>query len=109
MSKDKYIKYALKMFDVLSVFIPVYIDLNIKDIVETYPYAHSILMHSIHVYLWLILFSTLITFQILMNAASAMVAVTMGVLIQWGAMSASVHLERNCTGIKRTALVSVGD
>lgn len=44
-----------------------------------------------------------------MNAASAMVAVTMDVLIQWGAMSVSVHLERNCTGIKRTALVSMGD
>lgn len=43
-----------------------------------------------------------------MNAASAMVAVTMGVLIQWEAMSVSVRLERNCTGIKRTASVSVG-
>lgn len=43
-----------------------------------------------------------------MNAASAMVVVTMGVLIQWGATSVSVHLERNCIGIKRTALVSVG-
>lgn len=43
-----------------------------------------------------------------MNAASAMVAVTMGVLIQWGAMSVSVRLERNCTGIKRTASVRVG-
>lgn len=42
-----------------------------------------------------------------MNAASAMVAVTLGVLIPWGAMSVSAHLERNCTGIKRTVLVSV--
>lgn len=42
----------------------------------------------------------------LMNAASAMVAVTMGALTQWEAMSASVHLERNYTGIKRTVLVS---
>lgn len=73
-----------------------------------YTYAHSILMHSRHAYLWLILL-TLITFQILMNAVSAMVAVTMVVLIQWGAMSVSVHQERNCTGIKRTVLVSMGD
>lgn len=100
--------YALKLFDVLSAFIRVYIDLNIKDIVQMYTYARSILMHSIHAYLWLVLL-TLIIFQILMNAASAMVAVTMGVLIQWGATSVSVHRERNCTGIKRTALVSVGD
>lgn len=42
-----------------------------------------------------------------MNAASAMEAVTLGVLIPWGAMSVSAHLERNCTGIRRTVLVSV--
>ena len=42
MSKDKYMQYALKLFDVLSAFIHVYIDLNIKDIVGT-----DILMHII--------------------------------------------------------------
>lgn len=41
-----------------------------------------------------------------MNAASATVAVTMGVSTQWGAMSVCVPLERNCTGIRRTVLVS---
>jgi len=54
-------QYALKLWG-LSAFIHVYIDLNTK-IVETYPYAHNILMHSIHEHIGLILFSTLMTFS----------------------------------------------
>lgn len=40
MSKDKYMQYALELFDILAAFIHVYIDLNIKDTVETTTLTH---------------------------------------------------------------------
>lgn len=42
----------------------------------------------------------------LMNAALAVVAVIMDVLIRWEVMSVYVHQERSYTGIKRIVLVS---